>query len=201
MRCLRGYRVTLQEEAVRTLLRYAGEDPDREGLQETPRRVCKALREMTAGYDMQPAAILAKDFAIENHEAGVLRYGGIVMLRRIRFHSSCEHHLLPFYGQAHIAYIPGLHGRVVGISKLARLVDCFALRYQVQERLTAQIADAIALHMEASAVLVVLEAEHACLRMRGVRKEDTQLVTSEVRGLFRTDLAARQEAVSLLRGT
>lgn len=193
---------TNTEEAVVTLLKAVGEDPGRPGLQATPGRVARALFEMTAGYQMDPAVILSTTFdATEaRDEYGVEPYNGIVLLRDIPFHSTCEHHLLPFQGTAHVAYIPCETGLVVGISKLARLVDVYALRLQMQERLTSQIADAIAHHLRAAGVLVVLSAAHSCMRLRGVRKANAEMVTSEVRGLFKDDVAARSEAMRLIGG-
>jgi len=191
------------EDAVRRLLFAVGEDPTREGLHATPGRVVRALLELTQGYHLKPAEVLATTFAtddIEDPEATPAQYNGIILLKDIPFNSTCEHHLLPFLGEAHVAYIPGENGRVVGLSKLARLVDIFALRLQMQERLTAQIAQAIKEHLGAAGVLVVISAAHACMRLRGVRKPNTQMVTSEVRGLFQDNAAARAEAMSLLKG-
>src|SRR5436189_4819220 len=144
------------EEAVVALLRYVGEDPGREGLRDTPARVLKAWREMTSGYDDDPAEILARTFDETSDE--------MVVLRGISFHSTCEHHMLPFYGQASVGYLPG---KVVGISKLARLVDCFARRLQIQERLTRQIAESIEQHLEARGVGVIVRAHHLCMGCRG----------------------------------
>lgn len=184
---------------VRGLLRVLGEDPTREGLEDTPKRVIKSLVELTSGYQADPAAILARTFDLDDDDAGV-RYGGLVLLRDIEFHSLCEHHMLPFSGVAHVAYLPGAGGRVVGISKLARLVEAYARRLQVQERLTAQVADAIEVELGAAGVLVVIEAAHYCMRMRGVNKQQSVMTTSEVRGLLATDAQARTEALSLIRG-
>lgn len=184
---------------VRGLLAAIGEDPTREGLEDTPKRVIKALCELTAGYAADPATILSRTFDLDDDDAGV-RYGGIVLLRGIEFHSLCEHHMLPFSGVAHVAYLPGAGGRVVGISKLARLVEAFAKRLQVQERMTAQVADAIAAELRAEGVFVVLEAAHQCMRMRGVAKQQSVMTTSEVRGVFATNPEARAEALSLILG-
>ena len=182
------------EKAVIQLLRHVGEEPSRDGLKETPRRVAKAWREMTCGYSQSPSEILQTTFAQEEDET----YRGLVALRGIEFVSMCEHHCLPFTGQAHIVYIPNESGRIVGISKLARLVDCFARRLQVQERLTTQIAVALQTHLEPRGVLVVVEAQHSCMRLRGVGKQGSTMRTSEVRGLLNTDSAIRQEAFRLI---
>lgn len=174
------------EEAVETLLRAMGEDPERDGLRETPRRVVKALLEMTAGYDESPADILSKTFAEHSDE--------LIVLRGIDFHSMCEHHLLPFQGVAHVGYLPG---KVVGISKLARLVHCFARRLQIQERMTQQIADAVATHLEARGVGVIIAAHHLCMGCRGVKLPATQLITSSMLGTLRSDPNTRSEFLRL----
>jgi GTP cyclohydrolase I len=181
-------RVTREEaeEAVRTLLRYVGEDVSRDGLRDTPKRVARAWRELTGGYDEDPASILGTTFAEECDE--------LVVLRGISFYSTCEHHMLPFYGEATVGYLPG---RVVGISKLARLVSCFARRLQIQERLTMQIADAIEQHLEARGVGVILEAHHLCMGCRGVRQPETAMLTSAMRGVLRKDAIARSEFLRL----
>jgi GTP cyclohydrolase IA len=176
------------EEAVATLLRYMGEQPERDGLRDTPARVVKAWREMTAGYAEDPAEILSRTFDESSDE--------LVILRGISFYSTCEHHLLPFYGQAVVGYLPG---KVVGISKLARLVECFAKRLQVQERMTRQIADAVETHLEARGVGVVLRAHHLCMGCRGVRQEETEMVTSAMLGTLRTDATSRAEFLKLCR--
>jgi GTP cyclohydrolase I len=176
------------EEAVTTLLRFIGEAPERDGLRDTPSRVIKAWREMTAGYAEDPAEILARTFDESSDE--------LVILRGISFYSTCEHHLLPFYGQAVVGYLPG---KVVGISKLARLVECFAKRLQVQERMTRQIADAVEKHLEARGVGVVLRAHHLCMGCRGVRQEETEMVTSAMLGTLRTDATSRAEFLKLCR--
>jgi GTP cyclohydrolase IA len=157
----------------------------------------KALEETTRGYREDPAQILSKTFSQEE-ENGYAKYNGIVVLRDIEFCSQCEHHMLPFVGKAHIAYLPGEDGRIVGISKLARLVDCFARRLQVQERLTAQIADAIETHLGAAGVLVVVEAQHYCMRMRGVGKQYSSMITEEARGEFWESGNARREVLQLM---
>ena len=176
------------EEAVATLLRFIGEEPKRDGLRDTPARVVKAWREMTAGYAEEPAEILARTFDESSDE--------LVILRGISFYSTCEHHLLPFYGQAVVGYLPG---KVVGISKLARLVECFAKRLQVQERMTRQIAEAVEAHLEARGVGVVLRAHHLCMGCRGVRQEETEMVTSSMLGTLRTDATSRAEFLKLCR--
>lgn len=174
------------EEAVATLLRFIGEEPERDGLRDTPARVVRAWREMTAGYAEDPAEILSRTFEESSDE--------LVILRGISFYSTCEHHLLPFYGEASVGYLPG---KVVGISKLARLVECFAKRLQVQERMTRQIADAIERHLEARGVGVVLRAHHLCMGCRGVRQEETEMVTSAMLGTLRTDATSRAEFLKL----
>lgn len=176
------------EEAIATLLRFIGEEPERDGLRDTPARVVKAWREMTAGYAEDPAEILARTFDESSDE--------LVILRGISFYSTCEHHLLPFYGQAVVGYLPG---KVVGISKLARLVECFAKRLQVQERMTRQIAEAVETHLEARGVGVVLRAHHLCMGCRGVRQEETEMVTSSMLGTLRTDATSRAEFLRLCR--
>lgn len=180
------------ETAVRELLIAVGEDPDREGLVETPARVARAYEEVFAGLREDPKLHLEKSFA-ENHRE-------LVLVRDIPIYSTCEHHLLPFYGVAHIGYIPGPEGKVTGLSKLARLADMYAKRPQVQERLTAQIADAIVEKLDASAVIVVIECEHLCMAMRGIRKPGATTTTSAVRGGFERNAASRAEVLSLIRG-
>jgi GTP cyclohydrolase IA len=174
------------EYAVQLLLRHIGEDPERDGLRETPKRVVKAFLEMTAGYDESPADILSKTFAEHSDE--------LIVLRGIDFHSTCEHHLLPFQGVAHVGYLPG---KVVGISKLARLVHCFARRLQIQERMTQQIANAIETHLEARGVGVIVSAHHSCMGCRGVRLPATQLVTSSMLGTLRANAETRSEFLRL----
>ena len=185
--------------AVRTLLEYIGEDPDRPGLQETPARVVKALREICSGYSTVVEE-LVKTFPNGDDDGALetAKYNGIVLLRDIDYYSMCEHHMLPFFGKAHIAYIPGEDGRVIGVSKLARIVDAFARRLQVQERMTAQIADALERLLKPKGVLVVVEGQHLCMLMRGVRKANSVMVTSEVRGLFLQRLKAKEEVLQLL---
>lgn len=180
------------EAAVRELLIAVGEDPDREGLVETPARVARAYEEVFAGLREDPKVHLEKSFS-ENHRE-------LVLVRDIPIYSTCEHHLVPFYGEAHIGYIPGPEGKVTGLSKLARVADMYAKRPQVQERLTAQIADAIVEKLNASAVIVVIECEHLCMAMRGIRKPGATTTTSAVRGGFQNNAASRAEVLSLIRG-
>lgn len=177
--------------AVRELLIAVGEDPDREGLQETPARVARAYAEVFAGLGHDPAEVLGTTFDIGHDE--------MILVKDIELYSTCEHHLVPFHGVAHVGYIPGPDGRVTGLSKLARLVEVFARRPQVQERLTSQIADALVTHLDPRGVLVVVECEHLCMSMRGVRKPGARTVTSAVRGQMR-DVATRAEAMSLVLG-
>ena len=177
-------------QAVRALLLAVGEDPDRAGLAGTPERLARAYREMFAGLHEDPAEALDAQFDIGHQE--------MVLVRDIPMYSTCEHHLLPFHGVAHVAYIPGAEGRVTGLSKLARLVEGYARRPQIQERLTSQVADALAKRLEARGVMVVVEAEHLCMSMRGVRKPGSRTVTSAVRGVLRNQ-ATRAEALSLMR--
>jgi GTP cyclohydrolase I len=180
------------ERAVKELLIGIGEDPDREGLQATPRRVASMYEELFAGIDEDPSKHLTLTFAAEHDE--------MVMVRDIPFASLCEHHLVPFMGKAHVAYIPGDDGRITGLSKLARLVDAFAKRLQVQERMTSQIADALMDTLAPRGALVVVEAEHLCMSMRGVRKPGTLTVTSALRGIFKEDPRTRAEAMAFVHG-
>ena len=173
------------------ILRLLGEDPTREGLLKTPERVAKAMAFMTKGYAEDPRDILLSAMFREE-------YRQMVLVRDIEVYSLCEHHMLPFYGKAHVAYIPGEDGRICGISKLARLVDGFAKRPQVQERLTGQIADTLVEALHPAGVIVVLEAEHMCMSMRGVKKPGAKTTTRAVRGCFETDADARSEALSLI---
>jgi GTP cyclohydrolase I len=179
------------EAAVRELLLAIGEDPDREGLVDTPRRVAKAAREMYAGMWQDPSDVLERTFSIDHSE--------LVIVRDIPLYSTCEHHLLPFHGVAHIGYIPADDGRVTGLSKLGRLVEVFARRPQVQEQITTQVADALVDHLGVQGVIVVIEAEHLCMSMRGVQKPGAVTITSAVRGQLR-DAATRAEAMALLLG-
>ena len=178
--------------AVRELLLAVGEDPDRPGLQDTPQRVARAYSEIFAGLGQDPYEILATTFA-EDHDE-------MVLVKDIPMYSTCEHHLVPFHGVAHVGYIPGEDGRVTGLSKLARLVEVYARRPQVQERMTSQIADALAEVLKPRGALVVIEAEHLCMAMRGIRKPGSTTVTSAVRGIFRDNPATRSEAMSLVLG-
>jgi len=179
------------ERAVRELLAAIGEDPDREGLEETPARVARAFQEMVAGLYEDPATHLSKRFAQES--------GDVVTLSDIEFTSLCEHHLLPVTGRAHVAYLPS-NGQVAGLSKLARTVDVFARRPQLQERMTAQVADALMDHLEARGALVVVEAEHACMTLRGARKKGAVMRTVAARGWFERDPELRAQTTALLLG-
>ena len=187
----RGVDLARAEAAVRELLFAIGEDPDREGLRETPGRVARAARELYAGLNQDPADVLSTTFSIDHEE--------LIIVRDIPMYSTCEHHLLPFHGVAHIGYIPAEDGKVTGLSKLGRLVEVFARRPQVQEQITAQVADALVTHLGAQGVIVVIEAEHLCMSMRGVQKPGSRTITSAVRGQLR-DPATRSEAMSLLLG-
>ncbi len=180
------------ERAVAELLEAIGEDVGRDGLLRTPARVAQMYAELFAGLDEDPASHLEVTFAADHDE--------MVMVRDIPFASLCEHHLIPFMGRAHVAYIPADDGRITGLSKLARLVDGYARRLQVQERMTTQIANAVESALAPKGVLVVVEAEHLCMSMRGVKKPGTLTVTSSVRGLFRTDSATRAEAMQFVHG-
>lgn len=178
------------EAAVRELLLACGEDPERAGLADTPARVAHAYQEMFAGLFADPDAVLSKTFD-EGHDE-------LVLVKDIPLYSCCEHHLLPFHGMAHVGYIPNAEGRVTGLSKLARVVDLYAKRPQVQERLTSQIADAMMRKLEPRGAIVVIEAEHLCMAMRGVRKPGATTTTSAVRGQFKTSLSSRAEALDLI---
>jgi GTP cyclohydrolase I len=178
------------EKAVREILIAVGEDPDRDGLVRTPVRVARAYAELFAGLRVDPKQVLTTAFEAEHDE--------LVLVRDIEVFSLCEHHLLPFRGVAHIGYIPGASGRITGLSKLARLVEVYARRPQVQERLTSQIADLLMAQLDARGVIVVLECEHMCMAMRGIQKAGAKTVTSAVRGLFRCDEKSRAEAMSLI---
>lgn len=175
------------EACVRALLNHIGENPDREGLCDTPARVVRALREMTAGYQQDPAQILSRTFS-ESHDE-------MIVLRGVSFHSLCEHHLLTFSGSATVAYIPG---KVVGVSKLARLVECYARRLQIQERMTQQIAQAVEEHLRAVGVGVVIKAHHLCMGCRGVRQSGAEMITSCMLGALREQPETRAELLSLL---
>lgn len=184
------YDAARAEAAIRELLLAVGEDPDREGLRDTPARVSRAYREIFAGLRQEAGEVLSTTFDIGHEE--------MVLVKDIEVYSTCEHHLVPFHGVAHVGYIPGAHGKVTGLSKLARLVDVYARRPQVQERMTGQIADALVEHLQPRGVLVVVECEHLCMSMRGVRKPGSRTLTSAVRGQMR-DPATRAEAMSLIR--
>jgi GTP cyclohydrolase IA len=178
------------EEAVRTLIRWAGDDPSREGLLGTPDRVARAFREYFTGYDEDPVALLQRTF----EETG--GYDEIVMLKDIRFESHCEHHLAPIIGKVHVAYLP--NNRVVGISKLARLVDVFAKRLQIQEKMTSQIANTLDEVLQPKGVAVVIEAAHQCMTTRGTHKPGVSMVTSRMLGVFRTDPTSRREVLAMV---
>ena len=178
------------EEGVRLILEGIGEDPDREGLQKTPARVARMYEEVFAGLEDDPMRYFETTFD-EHHQE-------MVLVRDIPFYSMCEHHLVPFFGVAHVAYLPGPGGRVCGISKLARCVELYARRLQLQERLTSQVAQAIEDNLHPRGVFVVLEAEHLCMSMRGVKKPGSKTTTSAVRGIFERSEKTRQEALSLI---
>ena len=178
------------ERAVREILIAIGEDPDRDGLTETPARVARAYAEQFSGLSQHPEDVLGTVFDADHDE--------LILVRDIEVYSTCEHHLVPFFGRAHVAYIPNEKGQITGLSKLARLVDVYARRPQVQERMTSQIADALMRVLEPRGALVVIEAEHLCMSMRGVRKPGAKTVTSAVRGSIRDNASTRAEAMSLL---
>jgi GTP cyclohydrolase IA len=179
------------EAAVRELLIAVGEDPDREGLRDTPARVARAYAEIFAGLYVDPSTVLERTFD-EGH-------GELVLVKDIPLFSTCEHHLVPFHGVAHVGYIPSESGKVTGLSKIARVVDLYAKRPQVQERLTGQIADALVDKLDPRGVIVVVDAEHLCMAMRGIRKPGSRTTTSAVRGLFKSSPSSRAEALSLIR--
>lgn len=178
------------EDAVRVMLRWAGDDPEREGLRDTPSRVARAYREFFCGYEIDPRELLATTFE------EVSGYDEIILLKDIRLESYCEHHLVPIVGRAHVAYLP--NSRVVGISKLARLVDAFAKRFQIQERLTVEIADTIHEVLETRGVAVIVESSHQCMSTRGVHKVGATMVTSRMLGAFRSDPESRRELLALV---
>ena len=180
------------EAAIREYLFAIGEDPDREGLRATPERVARAAEEIYAGLHIDPAKVLSTTFD-ENHDE-------LVLVKDIPLYSTCEHHLVPWHGKAAVGYIPGDDGRITGLSKLARLVDLYARRPQVQERLTSQVADAVERALEPRGVIVVVEAEHLCMAMRGIKKPGSLTVTSAVRGSLRSDPRSRAEALTLILG-
>ncbi|WP_084033488.1 GTP cyclohydrolase I FolE [Arthrobacter sp. 35/47] len=179
------------ERAVREILAAIGEDPERDGLLDTPKRVARAYAEFFAGLHQDPKDVLSTTFELDHEE--------LVLVKDIPFYSTCEHHLVPFHGTAHIGYIPSEDGKVTGLSKLARLVEIYARRPQVQERLTTQIVDALMHHLQPKGAIVVIECEHMCMSMRGIRKPGAKTVTSAVRGQVR-DAATRAEAMSLILG-
>ena len=181
------------QAGVRMILEGVGEDPTREGLLDTPRRVADMYAEIFAGLKQDPSEHFCVTFDEGTQE--------MVLVRDIPLYSVCEHHLLPFIGRAHVAYIPGASGRICGLSKLARVVDVFAKRPQVQERLTSQVADTVIEFLEPAGVIVVIEAEHLCMSMRGVKKAGAETVTSAVRGIFKSDARTRAEAMSLIMGS
>jgi GTP cyclohydrolase I len=184
--------ITKIETAVSAIIEAIGDDPQREGLQGTPKRIADMYSELFAGLDMDAKTELTVGFEVGHRE--------MVILRDIPFYSMCEHHLLPFYGVAHIGYIPNKEGRVVGVSKLARVVEIFAKRLQLQERMTSQIADAIVEALQPDGVSVVVQAEHLCMTMRGIKKPGSNVITSATRGLFRTRAATRAEFLALVQG-
>jgi len=187
-----GFDLARIEHAIREILLAVGEDPDRDGLRGTPARVARAIDEQFAGLRLRPADVLTTVFDADHEE--------MVLVRDIELYSTCEHHLLPFFGRAHVGYIPNEKGQITGLSKLARLVDLYARRPQVQERMTSQIADALMDTLEPRGVIVIIEAEHLCMSMRGVRKPGAKTVTSAVRGCFLSSESTRAEAMSLLLG-
>jgi len=179
------------EEAVHSIILAIGENPEREGLRETPRRLAEMYAELFSGIETDAVAELSVDFEVGHRE--------MVILKDIPFYSMCEHHILPFFGMAHVGYIPNKDGRVVGISKLARVVDVFARRLQLQERMTTQIAESITKALQPEGVGVVIEAEHLCMTMRGIKKPGSTVVTSAMRGTFRSYSVTRSEFLSLIR--
>ena len=180
------------KQAISLIIEAIGEDPTREGLLRTPERVAEMYADLFSGLHEDPASVLTVGFE-EGHRE-------MVIIKDIPFHSMCEHHLLPFFGMAHVGYIPAKDGRVVGVSKLARVVDIISRRPQLQERMTSQIADAIVRSLQPDGVAVILQAEHLCMTMRGVKKPGSNIITSATRGLFRTKVATRAEFMSLVQG-
>ena len=180
------------KSAAASIIKAIGEDPEREGLRGTPQRIAEMYAELFSGFDADPKEDLSVGFE-EGHRE-------MVILRDIPFYSMCEHHLLPFYGVAHVGYIPGDDGKVVGVSKLARVVEIFARRPQLQERMTRQIADVIFETIQADGVAVVIQAEHLCMIMRGIKKPGASVITSSIRGTFRSKVATRSEFLSLIQG-
>jgi GTP cyclohydrolase I len=184
-------KVTIEAAAL-NLIKAIGEDPERQGLVETPRRIADMYEELFSGIDVDPKSVLGVEFEVGHRE--------MIILKDIPFYSMCEHHFLPFYGVAHIGYIPNEEGRVVGISKLARVVDIFASRLQLQERMTTQIAEAIMDALAPDGVAVIIEAEHLCMMMRGIKKPGANVITSATRGTFRRRSVTRGEFLSLVQG-
>jgi len=184
--------ITKVKKAVLTIIEAIGDNPGREGLQGTPKRIADMYTELFAGLDMDAKTELTVGFEVGHRE--------MVILRDIPFYSMCEHHILPFYGVAHVGYIPNKEGRVVGVSKLARVVEIFAKRLQLQERMTSQIADVIVEALQPDGVAVVVQAEHLCMTMRGIKKPGSNVVTSATRGLFRSRAATRAEFLALVQG-
>lgn len=180
------------ESAVRALISALGEDPDREGMRGTPDRVARAYSEIIKGYSQKPVDILKTEFASEG-------YDQMVVLREIDFFSTCEHHMLPFFGTATVAYLPGEDGKVVGLSKLARLVEIYARRFQIQERMTKQVADALTSILKPKGVGVVIRAQHLCMAARGVGKQRSEMLTSSLTGVFRSDAGVRGEFLQLAK--
>ena len=181
---------TKVKEAIKLLIEAIGEDPEREGLKETPDRIARAYKEIFAGIDQDPAEYLKKTFSVDHDD--------IVLEKDIQFYSMCEHHLLPFFGKAHVAYIPD--GKVTGLSKLARTVEVYARRPQLQERMTEQIADAVMKNINAQGAMVIIEAEHTCMTMRGIKKPGSRTVTVTCRGRFKDDFRLRDEVYRMLGG-
>jgi GTP cyclohydrolase I len=180
------------EAAIRSIIKAIGEDPQREGLCDTPQRIADMYTELFTGLAMDAKSELVVGFEVGHRE--------MVILRDIPFYSMCEHHLLPFYGVAHVGYVPNKEGRVVGVSKLARVVEIYAKRLQLQERMTSQIADTIMEALQPDGVAVVIQAEHLCMTMRGIKKPGSNVITSATRGLFRSKAATRAEFLSLIQG-
>lgn len=178
------------EEGVKLIIEGIGENPEREGILETPQRVARMYEEILCGMNIEPASVVQKKFS-ENHDE-------MIIVKDIPLYSICEHHLMPFLGKAHVAYIPGHDGQITGISKLARVVDVLSKRLQVQERLTTTIADSLVDALNPSGVLVIVEAEHLCMSMRGIKKPGALTITSAVRGLFLKNSASRAEAMALI---
>lgn len=178
-------------EQARAMIAHLGEDPARAGLAETPKRFASAMRFLTGGYEAEPQDVVGRGVFDAEGE-------GMVLVRDVEFHSLCEHHLLPFFGRVHVAYLPGR--KIIGLSKIPRLVDLYARRLQVQERITEQVADALVKLLQPRGVLVLAEARHLCMAMRGVEKQHSETATRALRGVYAHDAAARQEALSMIRG-